>query len=439
MEQLFYDSECLLSTIQSIAIVLIGLACLLAFSTWRYSGYRHEGTLSWLWGFVFLALSIVLILIRHQIEDHRVLFAASCVCISLGGWFHYAGISRVLGVGDTTFRRFLFWAALVVTTASGVLLVLYNTVFISRIVANLFTLCFVVLVVVNVVAARGRVKSPQRWFIVGTLPFLAALNVASTVGTVASAFGIAAFEGWSNPFQILGPVEWILATILISACENSLVAGLISVERDQMLRRSNEQRAELVRLNTELSQFQSQILRTLAELLESRTEDASHHVKRVAELTKAIMVRLGFSNDYADFVADASTLHDVGKISIPDTVLKKDGVLEPEERVVMQNHTQAGQGLLSESDVPFFQLAAQIAAEHHECWDGSGYPLGKRGTQICLEARVVAVADSFDALTTARSYKAAWTEAEALAFLRGKAGTQFDPDVVAALVAEVDP
>jgi len=211
------------------------------------------------------------------------------------------------------------------------------------------------------------------------------------------------------------------------------------VEREQMLQRSNEQRAQLVQLNTELSQFQSQILRTLAELLESRTEDTSHHVQRVAELTKSIMVRLGFSNDYADFVADASTLHDVGKIAIPDSVLKKDGVLDPRERLVMQNHTQAGQGLLAESDVPFFQLAAQIAAEHHECWDGSGYPLGKRGTQICLEARVVAVADSFDALTTARSYKAARTQPEALAYLRSKSGSQFDPDVVAALVAEVDP
>ena len=126
----------------------------------------------------------------------------------------------------------------------------------------------------------------------------------------------------------------------------------------------------------------------------------------------------------------AATMHDVGKIAVPDAILLKPGALTPEERREMEQHADRGRRILSGSESPVMRLAAEIAGSHHERWDGAGYPYGLKGEAIPLAGRIVAVADVFDALTTARPYKQAWSPERARAHLQENAGSHFDPRIV---------
>jgi putative two-component system response regulator len=137
----------------------------------------------------------------------------------------------------------------------------------------------------------------------------------------------------------------------------------------------------------------------------------------------------------AELIREAAPLHDVGKVGVPDRIHLKEGSISDAERAVMQRHTLIGMRILSRSAFPVMRLAAEIAASHHEWWDGSGYPRGLRGEEIPRPGRVVALADVYDSLTHARPYKRAWTQDEALAEIASGRGTHFDPRAVDALFA----
>ena len=184
----------------------------------------------------------------------------------------------------------------------------------------------------------------------------------------------------------------------------------------------------------------------LADLAEHRDTDTGEHVLRVARLTHEIarllraegLFRAEIDEEFLRHVGTASILHDVGKVCVPDSVLLKSGPLTPEERVLIQSHARDGAVILRKAEALLtgsvqFRLAADIAACHHERWDGTGYPAGLAGEAIPLAARIVAVADVFDALTSARPYKEAWPQPQALDHIRAHAGSHFDPRVVAAL------
>ena len=140
----------------------------------------------------------------------------------------------------------------------------------------------------------------------------------------------------------------------------------------------------------------------------------------------------------ADLIAEAARLHDLGKVSLPDSILLKAGPLTPEERAVMQQHTTHGAELLAGGNSRVLTLAQSIALHHHERWDGSGYPHQLRGEAIPLPARLVAVADVFDALLSERPYKRAWPLEEALGEMRRLSGTHFEPRIVQALERVLD-
>jgi len=139
---------------------------------------------------------------------------------------------------------------------------------------------------------------------------------------------------------------------------------------------------------------------------------------------------MGMHDHEAESLGRASILHDVGKMHVPDAILKKAGKLTPDEMATMQEHTIAGERILG--DNPYFAVARKIARSHHENFDGSGYPDRTNGDAIPMEARIVHLADVYDALTSPRVYKAAWTPAEAADFIREARGQMFDPDVVKA-------
>jgi len=170
----------------------------------------------------------------------------------------------------------------------------------------------------------------------------------------------------------------------------------------------------------------------LAMASEARDQQTGAHLRRIAAYTRAVATALGISGADADDISSAAILHDVGKLHLPDALLQKNGPLSDDERRRVQEHTLAGERMIP--DKPAFALARQIARSHHENWDGSGYPDGLQGEAIPRAARIVHVADVFDALVSARPYKDAWPTDRAVKYLTDHAGTLFQPCVVDAFV-----
>ncbi|MGH2750993.1 MAG: HD domain-containing phosphohydrolase [Actinomycetota bacterium] len=178
----------------------------------------------------------------------------------------------------------------------------------------------------------------------------------------------------------------------------------------------------------------TEILERLAAAAEFRDDDTGEHIHRVAGNAAMLASKLGLRPEEVELIRRSSTLHDVGKIGIPDAILLKPGKLTSDEFAVIETHTVIGSEILSGSDVPLLRRAEEIARTHHERWDGSGYPAGLSGEDIPIAGRIVAVADVFDALTHDRPYKRAWPIDEAVAEIESQASRQFDPAVVAAFL-----
>jgi putative two-component system response regulator len=173
----------------------------------------------------------------------------------------------------------------------------------------------------------------------------------------------------------------------------------------------------------------------LSVVAEYRDDDTGEHTARVATLSAAIGAGLRLGRRRVEILRHAAPLHDIGKVAVPDAILLKAGPLTDGEVAVMREHALLGSAMLSGSRSPYLQAAATIAAGHHERWDGGGYPSGLAGTAIPVLARIVAVADVYDALVHDRPYKSAWPVDRARAEIAAQAGRQFDPDVTAAFAA----
>ncbi|BFM21061.1 response regulator [Gilvimarinus japonicus] len=169
------------------------------------------------------------------------------------------------------------------------------------------------------------------------------------------------------------------------------------------------------------------LVQRLGAAAEYKDTDTGEHIIRMSLYSKRLALAYGISEEYAELIRQAAPMHDIGKIGIPDAILLKPGRLSTEEFASMREHTTIGAKILEDSDSPLIQLARVLAMEHHEKWDGTGYPNGLVGEAISLEARIVAIADVFDALTSKRPYKEAWTEAEAFALIKEQSGCHFDP------------
>jgi putative two-component system response regulator len=187
----------------------------------------------------------------------------------------------------------------------------------------------------------------------------------------------------------------------------------------------------------ELRRAYSETIARLSRAIESHDGETGAHVERVSFYTEQIALALGLLPARAELLRLVSPLHDIGKIAVSETVLRKTGPLDEEERVEMQRHADVGHELLAGSGTESLETAALIAWTHHERWDGSGYPCGLVGEEIPLEGRIVAVADVFDALTSDRPYRPALSAADARAHLTAGRGTAFDPQVVDAFAGDV--
>lgn len=192
---------------------------------------------------------------------------------------------------------------------------------------------------------------------------------------------------------------------------------------------------ESVMLHQEIIDTQREIIAKMGEAGEIRSKETANHVKRVAEYSYVLARELGLREEEAELLRTASPMHDIGKIAIPDIVLNKPGKLTEQEYEIMKTHAEIGRQLLEGSRRALLRASAIVAGQHHEKWDGTGYPAGLKGENIHIFGRITAVADVFDALSTERVYKPAWPMEKIERLFREESGRHFDPAVVDALFA----
>ncbi|REL25360.1 two-component system response regulator [Thalassotalea euphylliae] len=222
----------------------------------------------------------------------------------------------------------------------------------------------------------------------------------------------------------LGAVDYLTKPISPPRVMARVKTQLALYDRARHLESIVEQRTQ------ELQIAHIEVIRRLGKAAEFKDNETGMHVIRMSYFAKFLAQQLDLAHDWVELLYQAAPMHDIGKIGIPDAVLLKPGKLDLAEREIMEKHAEYGANIIGNSDVPVLKMAREIAIAHHERWDGSGYPNGLKGEQIPLSARIIAIADVFDALTCERPYKQAWSEERALGLLQEEAGKHFDPTLV---------
>ncbi len=226
-----------------------------------------------------------------------------------------------------------------------------------------------------------------------------------------------------------GSIYYVETNILPILNSHDDIVEYISVKKDI---------TKEIKLNEEILASQMEILRTLGELGEERSNETGDHVNRVSLFSELIAKEYGCSNKEAQLLKMASPMHDIGKVIIPDSILLKPAKLTKEEFECMKNHTTYGYEIFAKSKHELLQTAALVAHEHHEKWDGTGYPRGLKGKETHIFARITAIADVFDALTNNRVYKKAWSVEESLELIKNERNKAFEPKLVDIFLKNID-
>ncbi|MEL7484658.1 MAG: HD domain-containing phosphohydrolase, partial [Planctomycetota bacterium] len=295
-------------------------------------------------------------------------------------------------------------------------------------------------------SGRGRKLSPPSASIVGTAP-LPRLNATVIVTAPSSA----------SPGAQRAAAEWVslriaLFGVVLLSLTGVGVLALISLHSSRLESMNRALAAQMTEQSEAVLRTRTGMIHGLAKLADYRDSDTGHHLDRICTFATMLAERMREQKpEHSDtidnsFISDlriAASLHDIGKVGVPDRVLLKPGKLTPEERVIMERHTIIGASTLEgirrrTGDDPLLSMSIDIALRHHERWDGTGYPDRIAGTSIPLAARIVAVADVYDALTSERVYKPAMSHGRAIEIIRESSGTHFDPDVVAAFESLAD-
>ncbi|WP_024954494.1 HD-GYP domain-containing protein [Sulfurospirillum arcachonense] len=219
-------------------------------------------------------------------------------------------------------------------------------------------------------------------------------------------------------------------TIFIIVLVAYLVSKNVDLSVDEIEEKVENGLEEIKALNHEIEVTQKEVVFTMGAIGEQRSKETGNHVKRVAEYTKLLALNYGLEESEAEMLKQASPMHDIGKIAIPDSVLNKPGRFNEEERKIMDTHAKLGYDMLKGSNRALLKMASIVAYEHHEKWDGSGYPQKKAGEDIHIYGRITAVADVFDALGSDRVYKKAWEDEKIFKFFKEERGVHFDPTLI---------
>jgi putative two-component system response regulator len=195
---------------------------------------------------------------------------------------------------------------------------------------------------------------------------------------------------------------------------------------------------EIKSLNHELELTQDEMIVTLASILDAKDDDTGKHVSRVAEFSKLLAELYGLDDEKIKLIYKAAPLHDAGKVAIPDHILNKLEKFDPDEWEIMKTHAIEGSKIFSDSTRPILKMASIIAREHHERWDGKGYPYGLKGEEISIAGRIVILADIFDALTHKRVYKKAWNYEKTVEYIKENSNSIFEPRLVELFINNFD-
>ncbi|MGL4938460.1 MAG: HD-GYP domain-containing protein [Shewanella sp.] len=223
----------------------------------------------------------------------------------------------------------------------------------------------------------------------------------------------------------LGAVDYITKPVSAPVVKARVKTHLALYDQQRLLEQQVKVRTR------ELEETRFEIIRRLGRAAEYKDNETGLHVVRMSHYARILAIKLGLPTTFCDLIFNAAPMHDIGKIGTPDVVLKKPGKLDAQEWEIMQQHAAIGAEIIGEHSDPLLQMARRIALTHHEKWDGSGYPNGLRGEDIPLEGRIIAIADVFDALTSQRPYKQAWTIEATMTLFDDQAGKHFDPQLVA--------
>ncbi len=224
-----------------------------------------------------------------------------------------------------------------------------------------------------------------------------------------------------------------------SRCQKQLDKVIAIGDRQQLeLKHITEKQKEIIdeatieirNLNKEIEDTQREVIFTMGAIGESRSKETGNHVKRVAEYSYLLALKYGLSKNEAELLKQASPMHDIGKVAIPDAILNKPGKLTDDEFIIMQRHAELGYDMLRHSQRTLLQVASMVAYQHHEKWNGRGYPLGLKGDSISIYSRITAVADVFDALGSDRVYKKAWADSQIFDLFNKERGEYFEPKLI---------
>ena len=222
----------------------------------------------------------------------------------------------------------------------------------------------------------------------------------------------------------MGAVDYITKPISPPIVLARVRTHLALYDQTRELERKVQERTE------ELNHTRLEIILRLGRAAEYKDNETGLHVIRMSHYARLIAIAMNANEEWVEQIYNAAPMHDIGKIGIPDAYLLKQGALDDAEWQVMAKHPEFGVAILGDNSSELLKMAKEIALNHHEKWDGSGYPHGLKGEEIPLSARIIAIADVFDALTTVRPYKQAWTVEKAVDFIDQNAGLHFDPNLI---------
>lgn len=227
-------------------------------------------------------------------------------------------------------------------------------------------------------------------------------------------------------------------TLMLECKEKTYQIQLQGISQEKFLLAYFTDVTQVIELNDAIEDTQREIIYAMGEIGETRSKETGNHVKRVAKYSKLLATLYGLDEKEAEMLKMASPMHDIGKVAIPDAILNAPRKLSDEEFVIMKTHAKLGYDMLKNSTKEILKAAAIVAGEHHEKWDGSGYPQGKQGEDIHIFGRITAVADVFDALGSERIYKKAWELERILELFKEQSGKHFDPKLIELFLENLD-
>ena len=406
-----------------IASLLISFFSVLAsYSTWHKSKNQITGTGFWLIGYCLYFISISLNLLCNNIRSSPLqimmnTFECAGSYLQLFGFLYLYSKRCCL-------KKSLFIAVAFVINSIGIYFQICNKPYLYRLAEILNNLIpSLVLLCASIIYYTRKYIYPKYVII-----FFTFISLFFAFEAILYLTGY--YPSFVLTIGSFGPLSWIILLAILVFAQNQITNTLLTHKVLENLQQVTEFKESLLRVNNELLQANKDIIMILVDALSTRISEASDHVLRVSELTKVILNTMHYCKENKEQIVNAATLHDIGKIGISDNLLCNTLIYTNHEKEGMKQHTIIGYEILINSESPLLKTAALISLEHHENWDGSGYPLSKKGTDISLASRIVSIADVLDALTHSRSYKKAWTFSDSLQFLYDNNGIKFDPDII---------